>query len=1183
MFCRLDVSSTFLEYITGKTMITLIGQLVGPYKLVEKLGTGGMAEVFKGVDEQNNRVAAIKMMHAFLTTNEDLVKRFKREADVMSQLDHPHIVELFGFDSVEDQSYYLAMEYVDGQSLKDLIQQLADIDSILPLTNSITIMREISEALAYAHDKGIIHRDIKPGNIMITEDGKAVLMDFGIVKLVDQSVAMTMTGTLMGTPAYMAPEQALGQPGDVRADIYSMGIMLFQIVTGELPFNAETPMGIIMKHVSDPPPFAGSLNPALPVSLHEVIIKALAKDPTDRYQSAAELLDAIQHIDVSGKEETAPITAPIFLDMPSTEVETVLPPPFQVPPHIPHFTGRHDILIELSTKLTQLENGRIVGLVGYGGVGKTAVAIQGVHQLRDAFPDGILWAQLNYSSPEAELIKFATAFGQAEAVSRQVTLQQKSEFVRSILVNKKVLIVLDQVEDSEQVKALIPSGPDNVTLITTRNGKMLTSLDAEIIQLRTFNEKESLALLRNIVGRERIRQEREAAKKLSKMIGGLPLALSIVAGFLSEAADLSVNEYVELLSDEQTRLANLSDWEDANRDVAASFELSYQALPVPIQRLFAHLAIFDGPDFAPHDVAVIAKMPPAQVKIGLGRLHLMSLISSGLGKRESLLPINVVDNSRYRINPLLKLFAVEKLGNQYDALRQRTAEYYANLALLNQAPAGFARLDLEWQHVTGSLAWAHDNKAWEFLLMGTQALTKHELGIVGFMDARGHWNEARKLLNWALKAAETNGDPLIQARLNGRLAAFALKQADQETAVSHLTTAANLLDPLPSSFETDSERAFLCDYQHRLALQGDAQAALTHVEMGLSYLANYDDETAVHERGYLHILQAGVLIKTGELDEAITAAQTGLAELPDAPTSAKVGAYINLGTACYLQGNLNDSIIYFQDAIGLAKEVGDYRRLATSTMNLGIIEEQNGQFDDAIEQYLKALKLHRGLGNADDEGSVHINLGSIYTKMGDDELAQEHLETAVSLGQQFNLTELEAFAQGGLAELAAYQGKWDAVQQTTTRATTLSANGAFAFLQPIILRLQAEAALGMVDAAAAMPIIEKAIAQAEADEFVLEQGICWRVKGKILAAQASVEAEAAFEKSMALLAEQSSYEHAKTQMALAIYYLESEVYLNNKQKTAVAHRQLLAAQETFTSLQAVREESKIAAIIRRYF
>ncbi|MCA9923291.1 MAG: protein kinase [Anaerolineales bacterium] len=1158
-------------------MITHIGQLIGPYKLVEKIGTGGMAEVFKGINEQNNQVAAVKLMHAFLTTNEDLVKRFQREADVMARLNHPHIVNLYTFDTVAGETYYLAMEYVEGLTLKEQIQQLAAEKSILPLNDTITIMTEVSDALAYAHDQGIVHRDIKPGNVMIATDGKAVLMDFGIVKLVDQSVAMTMTGTLMGTPAYMAPEQALGQPGDVRADIYSMGVMLFQMVTGELPFDAETPMGIIMKHVSDPPPLPGSLNPTLPISLHEVIIKALSKDPTERFQNAPELITALQQVDLSGKEATAPTIAPILPSLTPTEPGTLPPPPFQVPPQIPHFTGRHDVLRTLIDKLTHPENGRILGIVGYGGVGKTAVAIQAVHQLRDAFPDGILWAQLNYSTPEAELVKFAAGFGQAEAVSRQYTLHQKSEFVRSILANKKVLVVLDQVEDSEQVKALIPSGPDNMTLITTRNGKMLTSLDADIIPLRTFDENESMALLRNIVGRQRLRDEQDAARQLAHLVGGLPLALSIVAGFLSDAADLSIAEYVDLLTDEQTRLANLSDWEDANRDVAASFELSYHALPLPIQRLFAHLAVFDGPDFAPHDIAVIAKIPPAQVKIGLGRLHLMSLIGSGLGERESLLPINVVDKSRYRINPLLKLFAREKLGSRYDDLRRRTADYYANMALLNQTPAGFPRLDMEWQHIVGSMRWAHQQQSWEFLLMGTQALTQNELGIVGFMDARGHWSEARELLAWGLDAANASGDPLIQARLHGRFAAFALKQADRETAVSHLTTTASLLEPLPHTLEIDRERAFLCDYRHRSALQDDAGTALAHIEQGLAHLADYEDETAVAERGYLHILRAGVLIKTGDLDNAIAAVHTGLAELPNAPTSAKVGAYINLGTAHYLQGNLNAGITYFQDAIPLAKEIGDYRRLATSTMNLGIIQEQNGQFDDAIAQYTQALRLHRGLGNADDEGSAHINLGSIYTKMGDDELAQEHLETAVSLGQQFKLTELEAFAQVGLAELAAYRQQWSAVQQAAERAATLSADGTFAFLQPIILRLQAQATLGKGDAAAAQQTIEQAIAQAEADEYLLEQGICRRVKAAILAARSDPEAKAAFEQSMALLAPQSSYEHAKTQVALAKYYLDSNG------DTAVAHTLLQTAHKTFTTLQAAREQAQTNTLIQRSF
>lgn len=292
---------------------SLIGQKIGRYQIVAHLGKGGMAEVYKGYQESLDRFVAIKLMHTFLITETDFLKRFQREARAMASLSHPNIVRIFDFDTYGDNAYYLVMEYINGGSLNEYLEELNAQGEKLPLKKAVQICTEIADALAYAHRRKMIHRDIKPANVMLDNDsGKALLTDFGIVKLAgNQSLAYTATGAMIGTPAYMSPEQALGQPGDERLDIYSLGVMIFQMVTGQLPFDADTPLAVVMKHVNELPPLPMSFNPDVPLALQEVILKALAKDPADRFQSAKALANRLRAVDLSSSGVGAAAGSPL--------------------------------------------------------------------------------------------------------------------------------------------------------------------------------------------------------------------------------------------------------------------------------------------------------------------------------------------------------------------------------------------------------------------------------------------------------------------------------------------------------------------------------------------------------------------------------------------------------------------------------------------------------------------------------------------------------------------------------------------------------------------------------------------------------------------------------------------------------------------------------------------------------
>ncbi len=273
------------------------GKTLGKYELLERIGRGGMAEVYKGYHAALDRHVAIKILHPFLGEDPQFKDRFSNEARNVAQLRHPNIVQVYDFDfDPQRELYYMVMEHIDGPTLRARLMQLSFQGEVFDIPEAVRITLDLARALAYAHSHGMIHRDLKPGNIMFDSDGRVVLTDFGIARIIS-GPNMTASGSMIGTPAYMAPEQGLGQSGDHRSDIYSLGIVLYQLVTGVTPFNADTAIAVVLKHVNDPLPPPTSINPAIPDSLERIIYKALAKSPDERYQFVEEMAAHLDDLD----------------------------------------------------------------------------------------------------------------------------------------------------------------------------------------------------------------------------------------------------------------------------------------------------------------------------------------------------------------------------------------------------------------------------------------------------------------------------------------------------------------------------------------------------------------------------------------------------------------------------------------------------------------------------------------------------------------------------------------------------------------------------------------------------------------------------------------------------------------------------------------------------------------------
>ncbi len=347
---------------------------LGKYELHERLGRGGSAEVWKSWDTQLQRYVAIKLLHADLQSDADFVKRFQREARVVASLHHPNIIKIHDFQVSSDGGSsansntiaYMVMDYVAGQTLTDYIHSTSRMGKFPSAGELIYLFRCISNAIDYAHQSGMIHRDIKPANILLDrrnpsryQMGEPILTDFGIVKLMGTSTG-TLSGWWLGTPLYISPEQAQGHPGNERSDIYSLGVILYEICTGVRPFQGDTPVSIIMQHINATPTPPAMINPRIPPALTEVILRGLAKDPGARFPSAsamtaalAQALNMTTPTNISTSPTTVDPTRPgLFqFDLPATMTPSTpsLPiagsstPPYLAAPPTPHFVTASDI------------------------------------------------------------------------------------------------------------------------------------------------------------------------------------------------------------------------------------------------------------------------------------------------------------------------------------------------------------------------------------------------------------------------------------------------------------------------------------------------------------------------------------------------------------------------------------------------------------------------------------------------------------------------------------------------------------------------------------------------------------------------------------------------------------------------------------------------------------------------
>lgn len=417
----------------------MIGKLLGKrYEIIEKVGEGGMGLVYRAKDRLLKRFVAVKILKPELTENEEFINKFRKESLSSASLSHPNIVNIYDV-GVEDGIYYIVMEYVNGKTLKEIIREKAP----MPYIQILNISRQICLALDHAHSNSIIHRDIKPQNILITNDGIVKVADFGIARA-SSSATLTNTGSVLGSAYYISPEQARGSFTDNKTDIYSLGVVMYEMATGRVPFDGESPVVIALKHIQERVTPPSELNPGIPAGLEDIIMEALEKDPAMRYASAADMIDDIDKVSANA-------------DL--------------------HVTQRHDGSNDVTRVMPSIKESDIEGSTKNDGAppgkrSRKVWIVLGVLLFTAAVVAALLFF-INYSGGAGDEVAVPNIIGKDSNVAADIlssnglsmeVVERSSDTVAKGIVISTYPDVGMNVKKGRTIKAVVSTGPDNTNV-----------------------------------------------------------------------------------------------------------------------------------------------------------------------------------------------------------------------------------------------------------------------------------------------------------------------------------------------------------------------------------------------------------------------------------------------------------------------------------------------------------------------------------------------------------------------------------------------------------------------------------------------------------------------------------------------------------------------------------------------
>ncbi len=961
------------------------------YRIDRVIGHGGMGDIYLGTDLEQDQLVAIKhLKRELIEMDKDVVDRFLRESEIQKKLKHPSVVNVHNAFSYDDD-YFIVMDYVSGGTLSTQIKET--YAEGMPIDYALELSAQLAGALQLAHEKGVIHRDLKPANVLMSAEGKALLTDFGAARI-EEAQKLTVTGMVIGTYAYMSPESCRGETVDGRADVWSFGVMLFEMLTGVRPFGQSNPMQLMLAIMREPPADIQRINPDIPDQLADLIYRMLAKDINRRIPSMALIKNELSHMLEDGVLATHHSSVHTNFFMVPGELlaarEVSLP---EFGPLIGRESER-DQLVELIKKA----DSKLVTLQGSGGIGKTHLAVEVAKLVDGHFDDGLYFVDLTNTKQADHVIAAIAAALNFQFFGSETPLQQLSNY----LTNKNLLLIIDNFEQvvsgAELLSTILKDSPEIQIVLTSRERVNLR--DELTITLDGLPQDDAYSLF--IQTARRLRSDfspsadgREAIGQICKMIDGLPLAIELAAGWVNM---LTPGEIVEEMAEGIDFLeTTMRDVPERHRSIRAISENSWKLMSDSEREALRRLSVFRG-GFRRDAVRKV---------VGASLLTLNSLIDKSLLRRSP-------ESGLYSMQELLRLFAAEKL-DEVPAERKEVREaharhYFAWLKTLAPELIGggqveaLGRIDRRLGNIQAALNTA--------ISMRDEGLIEIWIdSMYWFYLMRGRQQEGVEAIRRATFASTmTTANGLVQVKMMTRLGAYSRFIGEFDSAQAILQEGLKLAREI----EVDEEIAF--------ALVQLGAVRPDQVESPAMWQEAYQ-LTQKMGGGWLMAEISNWLaysnFEMGNIPDALEWLEKGMEERRRLQDSYGLAIILtNLGYVNMQMGDLSKAKKYLQEGLEINTRIGNFNGIGAAWNNLAYIALGEGHIDEAEDAANQALIYYDQSGNQRGRGEALGNLIGVALHNKDFDTADDICLQCIKLFRSMDLSVRPFIKEQGRIALA---------------------------------------------------------------------------------------------------------------------------------------------------------------------
>ncbi|KAA3663367.1 MAG: hypothetical protein DWQ04_10880 [Chloroflexi bacterium] len=1046
--------------------------IAGRYALGPKIGQGAMGLVYRGQDVRGGDVVAIKMLDpTLIADNPDMVSRFQREGEALRLLNHPNIVKMLAADE-KDGRFYLIMEYVVGGDIRTLLKE----NSPLPLARILTIALDLADALTRVHRINILHRDLKPSNVFLDEAGQLRLADFGLARI-DSLPTLTRAGAVMGTIAYLSPEACMGQEIDERADIWSFGVLLYELLVGKRPFDGPTPAAALYAILNEPVPDMRALRPDIPDELEDLLHRILTKDRDNRIPSirlvGAALEAMLSNTDVRQILEQAvgevPSKEKHNFSTPTPPIQTIL---HNLPRQPTPFVGREAELAGLIRLILNPET-PVTTILGQGGIGKTRLAIEVGRKLlaptenlvdrrQTQFTDGIFFVPL---AGLTEVADIPTAIAETLGFSIQEGSEPSSQIL-SYLATKSLLLILDNIEhllnDVTLISQTVSRAPKVQLCITSRERLRISSetifpIKGLDVVTNADQPIQSSAAQLFLQSAKRVQLDFALSPEnladvnhICHLVQGIPLGIVMAAAWvdaipLPEIADQIQNDIDFLQTD-------LRDMPARQQSIRATFDYSWRLLEKFEREIFAKLSVFKG-GFSRQAVKTIVQVPIR---------HLTRFVNKSLLQYDSV-------QDQYSVHELLRQFGAEKLSElgQTEAMMTAHAHYY-----LESVAAKETILKGEnQQNAIKEIAQDYDNvvTAWRWAIRESEiALLDKSVEGLGF-----YYRQSDRGADGNLELERVLNQVSVSPELQSHIQSYKKKLHHQVD-----------IDTLLAAIEPDP-----IQWEH------DAHETITLLVKTLLHLAYYKSESSQLEIFRQHAIEAALYAQVTDSEMLIIrslsvlgkafvyfsdytlAREVLLRVLPNAKaynlSDVLAITYERLViTEMFSGGSYEQIDKYLRESLYHYNKTGDQFGVSSIYNKLGYlaVAQGIGEYTEAKAHYRQGLQISRQLGASKEHELLLLgNLGVVLICEGEYDQAEAVLnEGSLAASQLKHNESAEAKIQNYFGFLYANQGELDKAEEMQhvaleqlrrLKLRNFAVKSLTAFSQLHLLRRDAELAL----------------------------------------------------------------------------------------------------------------------------